>query len=90
MPTRNVNLTEELDNFGWQIDSGRYENASEVIRAAAANIRARGTAFEAKLAALRKRLISDTSGSIQEILSGVFGRPSSFPRERARTSLFEL
>jgi hypothetical protein len=31
MPTRNVNLTDELDHFVLQkIESGRYESASEV------------------------------------------------------------
>ena len=35
MPTRNVNLTRELDRFVLQkVKSGRYENASEVVRAA--------------------------------------------------------
>jgi antitoxin ParD1/3/4 len=35
MPTRNVNLTEELERFVvTKVKSGRYENASEVIRAA--------------------------------------------------------
>jgi antitoxin ParD1/3/4 len=35
MPTRNVNLTDELDRFvSEKIESGRYENASEVVRAA--------------------------------------------------------
>jgi len=35
MPTRNVNLTEELDRFvAEKVASGRYENASEVVRAA--------------------------------------------------------
>ena len=34
MPTRNVNLTPELDRFvATKIKSGRYENASEVVRA---------------------------------------------------------
>jgi antitoxin ParD1/3/4 len=33
MPTRNVNLTEELDCFvTYLIKSGRYENASEIVR----------------------------------------------------------
>jgi antitoxin ParD1/3/4 len=33
MPTRNVNLTPELDRFvATTIKSGRYENASEVVR----------------------------------------------------------
>jgi len=35
MPTRNVNLTKELDQFvADRVSSGRYENASEVVRAA--------------------------------------------------------
>src|ERR1700732_3027252 len=35
MPTRNVNLTNELDRFVLEkVESGRYENASEVVRAA--------------------------------------------------------
>lgn len=35
MTTRNVNLTEELDRFVLsKVQSGRYENASEVVRAA--------------------------------------------------------
>ncbi len=35
MPTRNINLTPELDRFvATKIKSGRYEDASEVIRAA--------------------------------------------------------
>ena len=35
MPTRNVNLTQELDEFvRTKIKTGRYENASEVVRAA--------------------------------------------------------
>ena len=35
MPTRNVNLTPELDRAVEQrVKSGRYENASEVVRAA--------------------------------------------------------
>ncbi len=34
MPTRSVNLTPELDRFvDTKIKSGRYENASEVVRA---------------------------------------------------------
>ncbi|MGA2458408.1 MAG: type II toxin-antitoxin system ParD family antitoxin [Terriglobales bacterium] len=33
MPTRNANLTNKLDGFiAYQVKSGRYENASEVVR----------------------------------------------------------
>jgi antitoxin ParD1/3/4 len=35
MPTRNVSLTEELDRFITSgVQTGRYENASDVVRAA--------------------------------------------------------
>ena len=35
MPTRNVNLTDEFDHFVVaKVESGRYENAGEVMRAA--------------------------------------------------------
>ena len=44
MPTRNVNLTDELDRFVLEkVESGRYENASEVVRGAA-QLGSRGTA----------------------------------------------
>jgi hypothetical protein len=33
VPTRNVNLTDELDRFVLEeVESGRYEDASEVVR----------------------------------------------------------
>ena len=35
MPTRNVSLTKELDHFvASKVKTGRYQNASEVFRAA--------------------------------------------------------
>ena len=44
MPTRNVNLTDELDRFvAKKVKTGRYENASEVVRAGL-RFAARGTA----------------------------------------------
>jgi len=65
MPTRNVNLTEELDNFVLaKIDSGRYENASEVIRAALRTLEREEQQFEAKLAGLRTAIDQgDASGA---------------------------
>lgn len=54
MPTRNVNLTDELDGFVLaKIKSGRYENASEVVRAALRTLEREEREYEAKLAALR-------------------------------------
>jgi antitoxin ParD1/3/4 len=64
MPTRNVNLTEELDSFvSAKIESGRYENASEVVRAALRTLEREEQEFELKLAALRTAIDEgDASG----------------------------
>ena len=50
MPTRNVNLTEELDIFILsKVQSGRYENASEVVRAALRLLEREELEYAAKL-----------------------------------------
>jgi len=55
MPTRKVNLTDELDSFVLEkIESGRYDNASEVVRAALRTLEREERQFEAKLAALAR------------------------------------
>jgi antitoxin ParD1/3/4 len=73
MPTRNVHLTEELERFVLtKIKSGRYENASEVIRAALRTLEREEQQHEARLAALRAAIDEgDTSGIAG---SGVFSR----------------
>ena len=73
MPTRNVNLTDELEHFVQaKVESGHYENASEVIRAALRTLDREEKQYEVKLAVLRRAIDEgDTSG----IASGdVFGR----------------
>lgn len=64
MPTRNVNLTDELDRFVLdKVKSGRYENASEVVRAALRTLEREEQQYEAKLAALRAAINEgDASG----------------------------
>ena len=64
MPTRNVNLTDELDRFVVaKVESGRYENASEVVRAALRNLEREEQRYEIKLAALRSAIdAGDSSG----------------------------
>jgi antitoxin ParD1/3/4 len=64
MPTRNVNLTDELESFvRAKVESGRYENASEVVRAALRTLEREENHFEAKLAALRTAIdAGDASG----------------------------
>ena len=54
MPTRNVNLTDQLEHFVLtKVKTGRYENASEVVRTALRTLEREEQQFEAKLAALR-------------------------------------
>ena len=57
MPTRNVNLTDELDHFvAAKVASGRYENASEVVRASLRALEREEQEYDARLANLRKAL----------------------------------
>lgn len=64
MPTRNVNLTGKLDRFvAKKVKTGRYENASEVVRAGLRSLEREEQQFEAKLAALRAAIDDgDASG----------------------------
>jgi len=64
MPTRNVNLTPELDRYVLaRVQSGRFENASEVVRAALRSLEREERIFEAKLEELRAAIdIGDASG----------------------------
>ena len=73
MPTRNVNLTDELDRFVLQkVESGRYENASEVVRAALRTLEREEEQYEAKLAALRTAIDEGAASGIAE--GNVFAR----------------
>jgi antitoxin ParD1/3/4 len=73
MPTRNVNLTAELNRFvATKVKSGRYENASEVVRAGLRTLEREERQYEAKLAALRAAIDEgDASGIAKD---NVFGR----------------
>jgi antitoxin ParD1/3/4 len=73
MPTRNVNLTEELDRFVLKkVKTGRYENASEVVRAALRTLEREEQEYEAKLAVLRTAIDEGDASGIAE--DGVFER----------------
>src|ERR1700688_4971688 len=73
MPTRNVNLTDELDRFVLaKVESGRYENASEVIRAALRTLERDEQEYEAKLAVLRAAI--DEGDAIGVAKADVFAR----------------
>jgi antitoxin ParD1/3/4 len=73
MPTRNVNLTDEMDRFvSAKIESGRYESASEVVRAALRTLEREEREFEVKLETLRNAIDEgDASGVAAD---GVFAR----------------
>jgi antitoxin ParD1/3/4 len=67
MPTRNVNLTDELDSFvRAKVESGRYENASEVVRAGLRNLEREEQQYEAKLARLRIAIDQGDASGIAE------------------------
>ena len=73
MPTRNVNLTNDLDHFiAKKVKSGRYESASEVVRAGLRTLEREEQQYEAKLAVLRAAIDEgDASGMAR---GNVFGR----------------
>lgn len=67
MPTRNVNLTDELDRFVLKkVKSGRYENASEVVRAALRTLEREEQQDEAKLVALRSAIDEGDASGLAE------------------------
>ena len=73
MPTRNVNLTDELDRFvAKKVKAGRYENASEVVRAGLRTLEREEQQHEAKLAALRAAIDKDDTSGVAE--GNAFGR----------------
>lgn len=54
MPTRNINLTDYLDRFvAAEVNSGRYGNASEVVREGLRQLELRRREEQAKLKWLR-------------------------------------
>ena len=73
MPTRNVNLTPELDRFVLEkVESGRYENASEVVRAALRTLEREEQQYDAKLAVLRNAIDEGDASGVAE--GDVFAR----------------
>ena len=81
MPTRNVNLTDALDSFVLaKVESGRYENASEVVRAALRTLEREEQQYEAKLSALRTAIDEgDASGTAK-------GNPFAHVRDKLKIS----
>jgi len=66
-------LTDELDRFVVKkVKSGRYENASEVVRAALRTLEREEQQYEAKLAALRTAIDEGDASGVAE--DNVFAR----------------
>ena len=84
MPTRNVNLTDALDSFVLaNVASGRYENASEVVRAALRSLEREEHLYAAKLAALRTAIDEgDASGVAAGNPFGRIRRTLKLPRKK--------
>ncbi len=82
MPTRNVNLTKELDQFvASKVESGLYANASEVMRTALRVLERDEREYEEKLAALRAAIDEGDAGGDAE--EGVFERLGAYIEELA-------
>lgn len=76
MPTRNINLTEELDQYvSKKVGSGRYANASEVVRAGLRALEEQERIYEAKLARLHQALVEGERSGVAE--GDVFARVRS-------------
>jgi antitoxin ParD1/3/4 len=89
MPTRNVNLTPELDRFVLsRVESGRFENASEVVRAALRTMEREEQIYEQKLAALRAAIDEGDASGIAEgdVFTRVLTKVRKAARERERAS----
>ena len=80
MPTRNVNLTDDLDRFVVaKVASGRYGNASNVVRDALRALERNERECEAKLLALRNAIDEGDSSGVTE--------PNVFRRVREKLGL---
>ena len=67
MPTRNINLTDQLDRFvDKRIRNGQYANASEVVRAGLRALEQDEKEDKAKLEALRAALQAGEESGIYE------------------------
>lgn len=67
MPTRNINLTPEMDKYvTTRIESGRYANASEVLRAGLRALEEDEAEDKAKLEALRAAIIEGEASGVAE------------------------
>jgi antitoxin ParD1/3/4 len=82
MPTRNVSLTEKMDQFiTAKVESGDYANASEVMRAALRGMEKEEQEYEEKMALLRAAIAEGDASPDAE--DGVFERLYAYIDELA-------
>jgi antitoxin ParD1/3/4 len=82
MPTRNVSLTKELDQFiAAKVEAGLYANASEVMRTALRLLEKEDREYEEKLAVLRAAIAEGLASGVAE--NGVFERLDAYIEELA-------
>jgi antitoxin ParD1/3/4 len=82
MPTRNVSLTKELDQFiAAKVESGLYANASEVMRTALRGMEQQEREYEEKMAVLRAAIEEGLASGDAE--PGVFERLDAYIMELA-------
>ena len=82
MPTRNINLTPQMDKFvDSRIRRGHYANASEVLRAGLRALEKVEKEDKAKLEALRSAVLAGEQSGVAE--GDVFGEIRSRVRQRA-------
>jgi antitoxin ParD1/3/4 len=80
MPTRNVSLTKELDQFvAAEVEGGLYANASEVMRAALRLLEKEKQEYEEKMTALRAAIDEGLASGIAE--PDVFDRLDAYIEE---------
>jgi antitoxin ParD1/3/4 len=73
VPTRNVNLTPELEEFVVsRVESGRFDNASEVVRAALRSLEREEQVHAAKLEALRAAIDEGNASGVAR--GDIFGQ----------------
>ena len=85
MPTRNINLTPEMDRFVTaKIKSGQYANASEVLRAGLRSLEQDEKEDQARLEALRSAIQAGIDSGVAE--GDVIGRVRARIRRRAEVA----
>ena len=82
MPTRNINLTPEMDRYvATKIESGQYANASEVLRAGLRVLERSEREDQVKLEALRAAVLAGEESGVAE--GDVMGEVRERIRRRA-------